>query len=37
MKHIIALTLSIIVGIDSTILQGQTIHTTAHEAILPYN
>lgn len=35
MKHIIALTLSIIVGIDSTILQGQTIHTTAHEAILP--
>lgn len=35
MKHIIALTLSIIVGIDTTILQGQTIHTTAHEAILP--
>ena len=35
MKHIIALTLSIIVGITPTILQGQTIHTTAHEAILP--
>lgn len=35
MKHIIALTLSIIAGITPTILQGQTIHTTAHEAILP--
>ena len=35
MKHIIALTLSIISGITPTILQGQTIHTTAHEAILP--
>lgn len=35
MKHIIAFTLSIIAVITPTILQGQTIHTTAYEAILP--